>query len=417
MITVDILEPDAATLVAELDMDTVVDGSVQDMLEGDSFGQVAVGLESPNRAELTRGRVLRWNGTGDEPFHSIVEANSHVSVADSKSKVPRQITVRGRGIIAQWDDARVGQWPGMDHVEVRYYTRHFNYASPGRAAIIDDTAYEHSLVLDYDSYGQPSNPAQVPPVTWRDPTAMRIWTAAYSGDQRVGTSLFRTRITTTGVQVLRQHVTADDRVLPWVGGVPVLRPPESPEVIWHDTYAASTLLQDDTTYDLVYCCENETSVAGLSIAWLAAAGWLLDGPADALTTDNLAFHSDASSFWALECIDIPTPGWTVPEILDTLLSEWQPSSLTGWEVVDMAPVVDVEWERMRETNFETRRTTGLGVINQLASKAEFATRVVDGTKQVLCFPPGTRGNFHTSPDAPTVGADDLASLAFQWVEP
>ena len=415
-VTVDILEADADTYVSTIDV--LVDAEVQDMVAGDSLGRVAVGLESAQKADLmVPGRVLRWNGTGDEPFHSLVETNDQVSLTESHSKVPRQVTVSGRGLIAQWEDARMQQWPGMEHTEVRYYTRHFNCASPGKASEINGTSYEHALVLDYDSYGQPANPAQTPPVTWRDPTAMRIWTAAYSGTQRVGTSLFRTTATPTGAQVLRQHCTADDRVQPWVGGVPVSNPPSSPSVIWHDTYPSSTLLQDGYTYDVVYVCSNEYSVPGLSIAWLAAAGWLLDAPADALAPSNLAFHSD-DSFGALECIDIPTPGWIVPDICSTFLTEAQAKNkLTGWVVVDMAATVGVDWVPRRETNFETKKTTGLAMLAQLSADAEFATRVVSGVKQLLCFPPGTMGNYHTSPSTPPSVESELASLSFKWVQP
>ena len=155
IITLDVLEPDATTLVAAVEMANVVDGSVEDMVAGDSLGELAVGLESPNRPDLlVRGRVLRWNGTGYQPFHSIVEANDQVSIAETGSKVPRQITVRGRGLVAQWEAARVGQWPDMAHVP--YYTRHFNYASPGKCEEIDGTAYDHGAVLDIDSNGQPN---------------------------------------------------------------------------------------------------------------------------------------------------------------------------------------------------------------------------------------------------------------------
>ncbi len=417
MISIDILEPDATTLVAELDLAHIVDGSVQDLIEvQDSIAEVQIGLESPNRSHLlVEGRVLRWTIEGEE-YHSLVDTNDQVSEVESHSKVSRQITVRGRDLAGQWGDVRVGQWPGMDHPEVRYYTRHFNAASPGKASAINDTAYEHALVLDYDEYGQPANPAQTPPVTWRDPTAHRIWSATYSGDQAVGVNLFRTTVTPTGAQVLRQHATADDRVVGWVGGVPVLRAPEYPAVIWHDTYPASTLLQDGVTYDVVYVCANEESAPGLSIAWLGAAGWLLDSPADALTPDNLAFHSD-DTFGALDCTATPTPGWTPPEICSELLGEWQDlDQMAGWVVVDMAATVGVDWEEARETNFETRKTTGLDVLAQLP--AEFATEVVAGVKRLLCFPPGTMGNYHTTPvSPPEVGAADLASLSFRWVTP
>lgn len=101
MITVDILEPDADTVVAAVEMETLVDGSIDDPVRGEGNGQLVVGLESANRAQLVvEGRVLRWNGVGDVPFHTLIENNGQVSKAETTSQVSRQITVSGRGIIA-----------------------------------------------------------------------------------------------------------------------------------------------------------------------------------------------------------------------------------------------------------------------------------------------------------------------------
>lgn len=420
MITVDILEPDADTVVAAVEMETLVDGSIDDPVRGEGNGQLVVGLESANRAQLlVEGRVLRWNGVGDVPFHTLIENNGQVSKAETTSQVPRQITVSGRGIIAQWAAVRVSQWPGMRHREVRYYTRHFNYAPPGKSADIDGTAYEHGLVLDFDAYGQPNNPAQPPPQAWRDPTAQRIWSAAYSGDQEQGTSLFKVTITVDADKVFRQHLTADDRALPWIGGVPVGRLPDFPTVVWHDTYPTTTLLVESAgTYDIVVRCENEFSVPGLSIAWLGQAGWLLDSPSTPLTAGQLIVHSD-DSWNALDCTDTPTPGWTVPEILTVLLAEFQDDGgLTGWTIIDMGPTVSVEWDQLLETNFETKKTTGLDVINQFANgQAEFDVIVEGGVKKLRCFPPGTMGTYHTSPaDPPELTAVDITDLSFGWVQ-
>lgn len=412
MITVDVLEADADTLVAEIDMAHVVDGSVEDPIEGEGLGELAVGLESPNRSHLTKGRVLRWN-LGEEPYHSIVDGNGQVSKTESHSLAPRQITVRGPGLIGQWADVRVKQWPGMQHVP--YYTRHFNYASPGKASEINGTAYEHGLVLDFDALGQPNNPAQPPPNTWRDPTAVRIWTAAYSGSQAVGTSLFRKTFTADETKILRQHATADDRELRWVGGVPVGKGADTPSVGWHDTYPSTTQVIDGYTYDCVYRCENEFSTPPFSIAWLGVAAWLLDSDSEALTDAALAFHSD-DTFSALECIDDPTPGWTVPELLEVLLGEWQAAAgLTGWAIVDATPG---EWTPMLETNFETQKTTGLGVLTQLADgQAEFAVVVDAGVKELHCYAPGLMGTFHTSPaDPPELEDVDVTDLSHQWVQ-
>ena len=79
MITVDILEEDATTLVAAVEVETLVDGSIDDPVKGEGNGQLVVGLESANRAQLeVEGRVLRWNGVGEEPFHTLIENNGQV---------------------------------------------------------------------------------------------------------------------------------------------------------------------------------------------------------------------------------------------------------------------------------------------------------------------------------------------------
>ena len=416
MITLDILEADATTLVVAVDMAAVVDGQTEDPIDPGGLGELSVGLESANRADLeVKGRVLRWNGTGTQPFHSLIEDNGQVSKAESHSQIPQQVTVRGRSLMGQWDDVRVGQWPGMDHFEVQYYTRHFNYASPGKASAINGTAYEHSLVLDFDAYGQPTNPAQPPPATWRDPTAMRIWTAAYSGSQTVGTSLFRTTMTPDATKVLRMHATADDRFVGWVGGVPVMKGPDFPSVGWHDTWPSTGLVIEDVTYDVVFRCENEFSVAPFSIAWLAVSGWLLDGSGSSLAASALEFHTD-DTWDALDCTTSPVPGWIVPDILDVLLGEWQDQGgLTNWVVTDMTPG---DWSEIPETTFETRKTTGFKVLEQLADgQAEFDVKVVAGVKHLRCYAPGTLGDYHTTPADPATLTDaDITDLAHQWVQ-
>ena len=418
-VTVDILEADAATLVASVDPANVVDGSVQDMLTGDSLGELAVGLESPQRADLeVEGRVLRWNGTGDEPFHSLVERNGQVSLTESLSKVPRQVTVRGRGLIAQWEAATVGQWPGMQAVP--YYTRHFNCASPGKASEINGTCYDHGPVLDYDSNGQPNQPDRPPPTTWREPTARRIGAQAFNLDVPDGRWLFRSTITTgTTDLILRGHSTADDRFVKWVGGVPVKKGATKPDVTWLDTWPHRQVLQPSFTYDVVIAVDNEFTALGGSACWLGDANWLLQYDGSELDPAKMVRHSDATNWDALDIGTGPAPGWTVPEMLGVLLDEWQPEYLTGWVIVDMAGTVGVDWEELQETNFETRKTTGLAVLQQFEAdgQAEFDARVVDGVKELRCYPPGTMGDFHTSPvSPPEPSARELTALSHQWVD-
>ena len=122
--------------------------TLDDPVKGEGNGQLVVGLESANRAQLeVEGRVLRWNGVGEEPFHTLIENNGQVSKAETTSQVPRQITVSGRGIIAQWAAVRVSQWPGMRHSEVKYFTRHFNYASPGKSSDINGIACRELVAI------------------------------------------------------------------------------------------------------------------------------------------------------------------------------------------------------------------------------------------------------------------------------
>ena len=417
IITLDVLEPDATTLVAAVEMANVVDGSVEDMVAGDSLGELAVGLESPNRPDLlVRGRVLRWNGTGGKPFHSIVEANDQVSIAETGSKVPRQITVRGRGLVAQWEAARVGQWPDMAHVP--YYTRHFNYASPGKCEEIDGTAYDHGAVLDIDSNGQPNQPDRPPPTSWRAPTARRIGSAAFNLDEPDGISLFRTSLTTgEEARFLRQHGTADDRILGWVGGVPVLKGPDAPQVTWLETWPSATAVNPDTTYDIVYATSNEFTALGGSATWLGADGWLLDNQGAGLTADTLAYVTQTSGWYALRPLLDPTPGWTPPEILEVLRTEAAAKNqLTGWQVIDMAPTVGVEWTAIQERTYETRKTTGLDVIRGFETDglAEFDTEVVSGVKRLLVFPPDTMGNYYTAAPGVSIPAGRLVSASYRW---
>jgi hypothetical protein len=411
-VTVDILEADAVTLVSALDMTSVVDGTVEDPLQGDGLGQIVVGLESANRAQLeVKGRVLGWNVDGAARFYSVVEANEQVTLPPGHDPAGPRITVKGRGLHSQWEAPRVQQWPGMQ--QVPYYTRHVNYASPGKAASIDGAVSDHAPVLWFDAFGQPVNPQQPPPASWRDPGARRIWSAPYSGSQRTGVSLFRKRITTgTSHLVFRWHGTGDDRVLGWCGGVPILKCPDYPTVIWGNTYASTTLLQATSTYDLVARAENEPSTPPFSVAWLGMAGWLLISDGDGIDSTTLACHTD-TSWTCLECIDIPTPGWIVPEILATFLAEWQTENfLTGWQVVDMTPSA---WSPILEKNWPTKTTSGLAVLNSFDGQGEFAVAVQGGVKKLLCFAPGMMGDFAnaTPPEFTNV---EILDLTHEWVQ-
>lgn len=410
-VSVDILEPDATTLVETVDAAHIVDGAVSDMVSGDSLGQLSVGLESPQRDALAvEGRVLRWNDGGTPRFWSLIGANDQVSLSESKSKVPEQITVRGRGLVGQWEDARVQQWPGMERA--KYYTRHFNYASPGKCERINGTAYSHGLVLDYDENGQPNQPDRPPPSTWRAPTAHRLGSAAFNLDEPDGVHLFRTQITTGSAPILRQHATSDDRILGWVGGVPVLKGPDAPQVTWLDTWPSATEVNPDTTYDIVYRSTNEFTELGGSATWMGAAGWLLPSPSAGLSPDTLAYVSQASGWNALRVLLDPTPGWTPPEMLTVLLAEWQAGNqLTGWQVIDMG----VGWDEIQERTFETRKTTGLAVLQGLEADglAEFNVTVTGGVKRLEVYRPGTLGNYDTA--APGVSLiDRLVTVQHRW---
>lgn len=415
-ISVDILEADAVTAVASVDFSAVVDGSIEDPIQGEGLGELAVGLESPNREDLeVKGRILRWNGTGTYPVHTLIEDNNQVSKADSRSQVPLRITVRGRGLIGQWDDVRVGQWPETRSSLQRYYTRHFNYASPGCSDRINDTSYEHDLVMKYDGDGQPDADAWPPPSTWRDPTAQRIWSQPYSGDQGVGVSLFRKPYTAPENGVLRSHMAIDDGGIAWLGGVPILKTPDFPERGWTDTFPASTWVNEDAELDLVVKAYNILSGPPLSIAWLGFASWLLPFNTTPISADSLQFHSD-DTWDALELLNDPLPGWIVPDIVSTLLNEWQTidQGLTGWEVIDGA---EGEWDELEETNFECGKTTGAGVLAQLSDGlAEFRVRVDGGMKQLWCYPPGRMGNHHAGGTPPELQANEYLDLSHRWVQ-
>ena len=68
-VSVDILNADAATPVATVD--AIADATVQDMISGDSTGELSVGLESAVKDHLNAwGRVLRWNLDG-EPVEEV----------------------------------------------------------------------------------------------------------------------------------------------------------------------------------------------------------------------------------------------------------------------------------------------------------------------------------------------------------
>ena len=197
----------------------------------------------------------------------------------------------------------------------------------------------------------------------------------------------------------------------------MLKGPDAPQVTWLETWPSATAVNPDTTYDIVYATSNEFTALGGSATWLGAAGWLLDNQGAGLTADTLAYVTQTSGWYALRPLLDPTPGWTPPEILAVLRTEAAAKNqLTGWQVIDMAPTVGVEWTAIQERTYETRKTTGLDVIRGFETDglAEFSTEVVSGVKRLLVFPPGTMGNHHTGATGPTPDAHELVSASYRW---
>jgi hypothetical protein len=407
-ITVKLLEADAVTEVdAEpLDVQTVESVSFEDPIGPDGSFQMVVGLENSLRQELrTEGRVLEWSDDGTPVYWSVIAPGSQevTRARENRSLVAKTITVKGPSLLGQWADARVPQWTAMRHWP--YYTRHFNYASPGKNLLIDGPVYEHAPVMDYDDYGAATRPTQPPPQSWRETTAQRIWTTEFSTDQPTGPVLLKSTISTAAATIWRSHQTMDDRGIGWLAGVPFFKPQEFPSVLWHDTWPETVLLNQYTAYDLVYRVENEFSVPGASVAWLGHASWLLESPETAITSARLAEVS-GSWWYGLDCTSTPVPGWIVPDVLEQLLFEWQLMGyLTGWTVVDMTPGV---WEEHAEISFEVNRQTGLGVLQQLSTgQAEFSFDVTGGQKRLLCYAPGLLGNYHLDDTAPKLADGEI----------
>lgn len=390
-----------------IDVSTVASVEFEDPIGPDGTFGMVLGLETPLRQELRQeGRVLEWRD-GDTPIYwSVIAPQSEevLRARENKSQVARTITVKGPSLLGQWADARVPQWPGMRHWP--YYTRHFNYASPGANLQIDQPVYEHAPVMDYDEFGAATRPSQPPPATWREPTAQRIWTSPFSGDQPVGPSLFKTIITTDAAQIFRAHQTMDDRGPGWIGGVPFFKPGEYPSVMWHDTWPETVLLLQHTAYDLVYRVDNEFSVSGSSIAWLGHASWMLPDPTTPISDARLCTVS--SDYWTgLDCSSTPLPGWTAPDVLAQLLAEWQLDGyLAGWVIVDMT---EGEWESHPEITFEVDRQNGQDVLRQLTTDgmAEFGFDVHEGDKRLLCYAPGLMGNYHLDASAPRIRTREI----------
>jgi hypothetical protein len=408
-ITVKLYEADAVTPVDAdpVDVNTVVSVEFEDPIGPDGSFELVAGRECHLRNDLrVDGRVLEWSDDGTPVYWSVIAPGSEevLKAKENRSKIPQTITVKGPSLLGQWADARVVQWTAMRHWP--YYTRHYNYASPGKNLLIDQPVYEHAPVMDYDEWGQATRPAQPPPNSWRETTAQRIWTAPFSGDQPTGPSLLKTSIASNASTIWRSHQTMDDRGIGWLAGVPFFKPQEYPAVMWHDTWPETVLLEQFTAYELVYRVQNEASVSGASIAWLGHASWLLPTPTAAITNARLACVSD-STWTGLDCSSTPIPGWTVPDVLDQFLFEQQLLGyLTGWVVADMTPG---DWEEHEEITFEVGRDTGLTMLQsfQTNNMAEFTFDVFEGQKRVLCYAPGKLGNYHLDASAPKLADTEI----------
>lgn len=399
-ITSSLYEADNSTVVVA-DLTGSFDRSWQDPINDSGTGQLTVQLSDPHAAQLTPGRIVRFNVDGTPRFAMQIDSRRQLSVTTPEDP-DRVVSVEGAGHVTQWSQGIV--LPENLVFPPYNENRYFNWASPD----LDDSAWIDPTV------GYPVvdfvNNRYDPPPGWPDPFASWYWSRDTTLAAPLGSSYFRMPFTLDDPTTLVVFVTADDGFDLWVDGTFLMSGEPDPGASWEHTYRAAVRLFAGDHVIAVRGTNYQRDFDFLNIAGIAVTAFGLDTTTGYLNTDSFLFHTgvdplDEPNQYPWVCVDYPdpVPGFTAGRIIRVLLEENQAlGALADWTLsfTDTLDTNGDAWPDIAETPLRVGMNL-YDVLRQLA-EAHIDFWASPDSLTLEATIKGQRGDFHTTPGSPPV---------------
>lgn len=343
-------------------------------------GSASVTALASDTASLS-AKVLRFKVGDVYAFSSRVEQKRWRTVADGE-EADQTVTLTGRGILSEWDDAIVFPYGGINARPISD-SRGFAWWSPELStAGWPNATTLYSGVTDQVRTVPPIPDPWIAPAGWPandNSGADWIWSRYAGGGTPAGISLFRSTFT-SGNERIAVFYTAQSRARVWIDGISIADWTSSPnEESFTFAHRATPLLTSGT---------HTIAVEADTQAWTPAIpntsrGALLvavyGGGGSGATYNSSSRLLGSSASW--KCLDYPVkyPAPSPGKILSTLLSEAQArGALTGWTLgcTDTADSAGQPWGDTDAFVFRVGQTY-LECLRQMADASiEFRARNV-----------------------------------------
>lgn len=316
------------SLVAELP--NTFSRQFQDEYSG--TGSASVTALASDTASLS-ARVLRFKVGDVYAFTSRVEQKRWRTVAAGE-EADQTVTITGRGILSEWDDAIVFPYGGINARPISDQ-RGFAWWSPELSTAGWPTATTlYSGVTDQVRTVPPIPDPWIAPAGWPandNSGADWIWSRYAAGGTPAGISLFRSTFTSAAERIAVFY-TAQSRARLWIDGINIADWTSSPNQDSFTFAHRATPLLTAGTHTIAVEADTQpwtpaipnTSRGALLIAVYGGGGV-------GATYDSSTRLLGSSSSW--RCLDYPVryPSPTPGLVLSTLLTEAQArGALTGW---------------------------------------------------------------------------------------
>ena len=323
---------DAANTTLLGTLDESFDRRFQDEYSG--AGSASLSMLATDADVSLATRTLRWKVGGTYAFASRVEQRRWRTVA-SGEEADQTVTLSGRGIVAEWDDAIVYPYGGItsrplsDQRGIAWWSPELSTSGWINATEVVPR------VADLVRVDPPIPDPWFVPSGWAaindNDGADWIYSRFAAQGTLTGSSLFRTTFTSSAERV-SIYYTASSRCRVWVDGIAIADWSTQPNTeSFVDAFRATPYLSSGT-HHLAIEVDTQAwtpTLPGVARGLLLCAVYGGGGRGTAYGSGNRLIGTTSS--W--KCLDVPAvfPAPTPGKIISTLLSEAQArGALTGW---------------------------------------------------------------------------------------
>ena len=322
---------DAANTTLLGTLDDSFDRRFQDEFSG--TGSASLSMLATDADVSLATRTLRWKVGGTYAFASKVEQRRWATVARGE-EADQTVTLSGRGIVSEWDDAVVFPYGGINARPISDQ-RGFAWWSPELStAGWPSATVVHSTVSTLSRLAPPIPDPWFTPIGYApiNDNAGADW--IFSGTPplvQTGSNLFRTTFTSAAERV-SIYYTASSRCRVWVDGIAIADWTTQPNEESFVTAFRATPLLSAGTHHLAIEVDVQAwtpTLPGFTRGILSAAVYGGGGRGTPYSSANRLVGTSSAwkSLFYPAVFPAPTPG----KILSTLLSEAQArGALTGW---------------------------------------------------------------------------------------